>query len=232
MWTCSLLKENARKALAGKWLAGVAACLIINLVYFFSNDASAVGSYIVTDLFGSSRPLGLFGILSVLLTVFVIPVLSIGVARYFMENRQGKPPVGSIFSVFSDGFGNMVLVSFLVNLKVLLGYCLLIVPGVVWEYRYAMVPYLLAENPSMSCSRAMELSRGMMHGEKFNFFVLELSFIGWWILTIFTFGVGALFLRPYIEATQAEFYAAMRAKAFSMGITDQNELAGFFTYEA
>ena len=95
-----------------------------------------------------------------------------------------------------------------------------------------MVPYLLAENPSMSCSRAMELSRGMMHGEKFNFFVLELSFIGWWILTIFTFGIGALFLRPYIEATQAEFYAAMRAKAFSMGITDQNELAGFFTYDA
>lgn len=216
MWTCSLLKENARKALAGKWLAGVAACLIINLVYFFS----------------ISRPLGLFGILSILLTVFVIPVLSIGVARYFMENRQGKPPVGSIFSVFSDGFGNMAIVSFLVNLKVLLGYCLLIVPGVVWEYRYAMVPYLLAENPSMSCSRAMELSRGMMHGEKFNFFVLELSFIGWWILTIFTFGIGALFLRPYVEATQAEFYAAMRAKAFSMGITDQNELAGFFTYEA
>ena len=183
-------------------------------------------------VFGSNRPLGLFGILSILLTVFVIPVLSIGVARYFMENRQGKPPVGSIFSVFSDGFGNMAIVSFLVNLKVMLGYCLLIVPGVIWEYRYAMVPYLLAENPSMSCSRAMELSRGMMHGEKFNFFVLELSFIGWWILTIFTFGIGALFLRPYVEATQAEFYAAMRAKAFSMGITDQNELAGFFTYEA
>ena len=232
MWTCSLLKENARKALAGKWLAGVAACLIINLVYFFSKDASTVGSYIVTYLFGSRRPLGLFVILSVLLTLFVIPVLSIGVARYFMENRQGKPPVGSIFSVFGDGFGNMALVSFLVNLKVMLGYCLLIVPGVIWEYRYAMVPYLLAENPSMSCSRAMELSRGMMHGEKFNFFVLELSFIGWWILTIFTFGIGALFLRPYVEATQAEFYAAMRAKAFSMGITDQNELAGFFTYVA
>ena len=170
--------------------------------------------------------------ISLLWTAFVGNVVRVGSCRYFMENRQGKPPVGSIFSVFSDGFGNMAVVSFLVNLKVMLGYCLLIVPGVIWEYRYAMVPYLLAENPSMSCSRAMELSRGMMHGEKFNFFVLELSFIGWWILTIFTFGIGALFLRPYIEATQAEFYAAMRAKAFSMGITDQNELAGFFTYEA
>lgn len=231
MWDRGLLKTNAKQALAGKWLAGVAACLILTILDFVVQKENVIIKWLLSSLTIWRIQYGLLSTLIYFaLILLVCPVLSVGVARYFMENRQGKPPIGTIFSVFQDSFVNIALVNFLVQLKIALGYILLIVPGIIWQYRYAMVHYLLAENPSMTCSRAMELSRAMMHGEKWNYFVLELSFIGWWILAALTFGIGALFLQPYIEATQAEFYAAMRAKAFSMGITDENELAGFFTY--
>lgn len=119
----------------------------------------------------------------------------------------------------------------LTNLKVFLGFLLLIVPGIYWDYCYTLVPYLLAENPYMSATRAMELSNQMMDGEKWNYFVLQLSFLGWMILCAFTFGIGGFFLEPYIQATYAEFYAAMRSKALAAGMTTTDELGGFVRHD-
>ena len=93
-----------------------------------------------------------------------------------------------------------------------------------------MVGFLLAENPYLTAQRAQELSTVMTQGEKWDIFVLGLSFLGWAVLCIFTCGIGALFLAPYIRATQAELYAALRAKAFSLGITDETELSDFIRY--
>ena len=74
------------------------------------------------------------------------------------------------------------------------------------------VGYLMAENPYLTTCRAMELSKQMMDGEKWNTFVLQLSFIGWYLLCSITFGIGFIFLEPYVQATFAELYAALRAK--------------------
>ena len=93
------------------------------------------------------------------------------------------------------------------------------------------MPYLLAENPYMSATRAMELSKEMMEGEKWNFFILKLSFFGWLLLCMFTFGIGGFFLEPYMQATYAEFYAAMRSKALAMGMTTTDELGGFVRHD-
>lgn len=115
--------------------------------------------------------------------------------------------------------------------KVTLGYILLIVPGVYWSYCYALVPYLLAENPYMTATRAMELSKEMMEGEKWNYFVLQLSFFGWLLLCAFTLGIGGFFLEPYMQATYAEFYAAMRSKALATGMSTTDELGGFVRHD-
>ena len=96
---------------------------------------------------------------------------------------------------------------------------------------HPLVPYLLAENPYMSATRAMELSKEMMEGEKWNFFILKLSFFGWLLLCVFTFGIGGFFLEPYMQATYAEFYAAMRSKALAMGMTTTDELGGFVRHD-
>ena len=105
------------------------------------------------------------------------------------------------------------------------------VPGVYWSYCYALVPYLLAENPYMTATRAMELSKEMMEGEKWNYFVLQLSFFGWLLLCAFTLGIGGFFLEPYMQATYAEFYAAMRSKALATGMSTTDELGGFVRHD-
>ncbi|MGN0684848.1 DUF975 family protein [Subdoligranulum variabile] len=169
--------------------------------------------------------------LAVLWSVFIASPIVVGRCRYFMESRQSPSPFSTVFSVFQTPYLNVVKVSFLTGLKIFAGMFLLLIPGIYWSYCYALVPYLLAENPYLTTTRAMELSKEMMYGEKLHYFVLELSFIGWNLLCILTFGIGFFFLAPYQSATFAEFYAAMRAKALSMGMTTTQELGGFVRHD-
>ena len=90
--------------------------------------------------------------------------------------------------------------------------------------------YMLAENPYMSYKRAKELSKALTDGEKMEIFVLDLSFIGWYLLGYLTCSLGIYFLTPYVQATMAELYSAARAKAFAMGISGEEELSGFTVY--
>lgn len=151
---------------------------------------------------------------------------------YFMENRQGGSPIDTIFTVFRRPYLNVVKVQFLTTLKILGGCLLLVIPGIYWSFCYVLVPYLLAENPYLTTRRAMELSQQMMDGEKWSYFVLRLSFFGWGLLCLLTFGIGNYFLAPYIQATMAEFYAAMRAKALSAGFSTTEELGGFVRHDS
>lgn len=224
MWTRSLLKANAKRALSAKWGSAIAVCLIAGL-------CAGLSSSLLTRLTESSfiTVIGSF-LLTVLLNAFLDNIIEIGLCRYMMENRLGHPPISTLFSGYQTELKNLFTVRFLVTLKIDLGF-LLVIPGIYWSYKYAMVSYLLAENPTLSYRRATELSGQMMEGEKLRLFVLQLSFFGWWLLSLLTAGLLFVFyVTPYMQATMAEFYAAMRAKAFSMGITDESELGGFYTY--
>lgn len=83
---------------------------------------------------------------------------------------------------------------------------LLIIPGIVKAYSYAMTPYILYDNPKLQGNAAIELSMRMMRGHKLELFLLHLSFIGWFLLCILTLGIGFLWLTPYVHSTQAAFY--------------------------
>ena len=82
--------------------------------------------------------------------------------------------------------------------------------SIYFSYCYLMVPYILAENPDMKAGEALRLSKEMMDGEKWNAFVLGLSFLGWQILGTMLCGIGTFFVQPYIDATFAELYAVLR----------------------
>ena len=99
----------------------------------------------------------------------------------------------------------MIAASFLQTLYVLLWTLLLIIPGIVAGYSYAMTPYILAENPDLTASEAISRSKEMMEGNRMDLFVLELTFIGWELLCILTLGIGNLWLGPYKAAAKAAF---------------------------
>jgi uncharacterized membrane protein len=83
---------------------------------------------------------------------------------------------------------------------------LLIVPGVVAALGYSMIFYIFADNPDIGISESMQKSKKMMYGYKGKLFMLQLSFFGWGILCIFTFGIGFLWLGPYMQTANTEFY--------------------------
>ena len=255
MWTCSLLKTNARQALKGRYWRCFWICLVLGIVGVGGSSVSTGSSrYTMDTVTGSDtaydRVAGyldslsyqalmtvlivavLAAVVSLLWSIFVAAPLEVGRDRYFMESRQALSPAATVTSVFRTPYMNVVKVQFLTNLKVFLGMFLLLVPGIYWSYCYALVPYLLAENPYLSATRAMQLSKDIMDGEKFHYFVLALSFIGWNLLCSLTLGIGFFFLEPYKQATDAEFYAAMRSKALAQGLTTTEELGGFVRHES
>ncbi|HMA58988.1 MAG TPA: DUF975 family protein, partial [Halanaerobiales bacterium] len=101
---------------------------------------------------------------------------------------------------------------------------LLIIPGIIKYYAYRLVPYLLAENPDLGHKRAIQLSQDMMKDEKLKVFILDLSFLGWFILGALFFGIGVLFVQPYYDATNAELYIKLRVKALNNNLTTEEEL--------
>lgn len=251
MWTCSLLKTNARQALGGRYWRSFWVCLVVSLVggggytgsinLSFRSDETmeeavryALNQIPATVLAASAIALALIALVSAALAIcwslFLAAPLRVGCCRYFMESRQAPAPIATAVTTFRAPYLNIIKVQFLTSLKIFLG-CLVIVPGIYWSYCYRQVPYLLAENPYLTTGRAMELSRNMMEGEKWRSFVLDLSFIGWGFLCTLTLGIGYLFLEPYYQATMAEFYAALRSKALNLGMSDTNELGGFVRHE-
>ena len=101
---------------------------------------------------------------------------------------------------------------------------LLIIPGIIKFYAYLMVPYILADNPKIGAQRAIELSNMMTRGEKFNIFVLHLSFLGWYILGALALFIGVFFVQPYFDATMAQLYQVLRRKAIEDKLTTTAEL--------
>lgn len=89
---------------------------------------------------------------------------------------------------------------------------------------YSMTAYILTDNPYIGYERALKLSIAMTNGHKWNMFVLGLSFIGWSLLALLTFGLGFLFLAPYIASTEAQLYVKLRDNAINCGLTSPQEL--------
>ena len=83
---------------------------------------------------------------------------------------------------------------------------LLVIPGIIASYSYAMAPYILYENPGMRPMAAIKASKELMRGNKWRLFCLQFSFIGWALLCALTAGIGNLWLHPYQETAQASFY--------------------------
>ena len=156
--------------------------------------------------------LGGLGIVGLALSLLVVNPLIVGCHRFFLQNSRGDGDLKHLGAGFKDDWGNVVLVMFLRNLFIVLWSLLFLIPGIVKTYSYRMVPFILKEHPEYSGTQAITLSRQMMRGHKGDAFVLDLSFIGWLLLSALTAGILYIFyVGPYIQATNAELYKAVRA---------------------
>ena len=147
----------------------------------------------------------------ILLDVFICNPIEVGCKRFYVRNLNESAQVGNVGFAFDNHYKNITKTMFFRDLYTILWTLLFIIPGIVKSYEYQMIPYLLAENPQMSREQAFAESKRMMSGQKWRAFVLDLSFIGWNILSAMTLGIlGIFYVQPYMDATHAALYEALR----------------------
>lgn len=209
-------KNAALAALSGNWAPAVVASVVMMLIVVATASPSVLYNMSLFDasvaamLKGVSLPI-LWGA-GTLLGIFVIS--PVGVGTMYTFNRLlvsgDNDLTGNLLKGSLQGYGRNVWGMFLLSLYVTLWSLLLIVPGIIKSFSYAMTPYILKDNPELSANQAIDLSRKMMRGHKFDLFWLYLSFIGWYFLGIFTFGIGYFWLMPYLYTAQAAFYQDLK----------------------
>jgi hypothetical protein len=146
-------------------------------------------------------------IIGVVLSVFLCNPLEVGTSRFFFKNLNQPAQINEVVFAFDNSYKNVIKIMFFRNLYIFGWSLLFVIPGIVKSYEYLLVPYLLAENPNLTKDEAFRLSKEMMMGHKWDTFVLGLSFIGWDILSGFTFGILSIFyVQPYKSLTFAALY--------------------------
>lgn len=183
-------------------------------LYFFNLDGNFFNNNLYIDFtngnFNFKMPsIIISGIVSLffILNIFFIQPLNIGVNKYFLRAYNNENELSTMFLPFKDGtWLKLSGKIFLMNLYLMLWSFLFIIPGIIKYFQYFYVEYILADNPTMSLSEAIKLSKEMTDGEKFEIFILQLSFIGWEILSLLAFSLGHLLLIPYTKATYVRLY--------------------------
>jgi len=145
-------------------------------------------------------------VFALLCKVLIAGPMAVGLIRYYLTAREEVTTVKEAFSGFCEKYWRNVGAMMLVSIKTFLYTLLLIIPGIVKALEYWIIPYLLADDPTLTAAEAFEEARELMTGEKWNLFKLGLSFWPWFILSIVTMGAAWIFIRPYYEATMVEFY--------------------------
>lgn len=157
--------------------------------------------------------------------IFLLAPLEAGGIRFFKQAAEHNTDLNNLGYAFGSGrYIDIVKSMVWRDLLNFLWFLLLFIPGIVKSYAYSQVPYILADNPNIGYRRALQLSNRMTKGHKFRIFVLDLSFLGWALLGLLAFFVGILFVLPYINATKAELYLALREEALGNGLTTPEEL--------
>lgn len=186
MKTRAELKNSALKLLTGNWTNPVLFTLVFLVVIGTLTRIPFIGQVI-----------GILAAASIIITFL---------AFFRWEKKDFKDLIEESISPYKEDYLRWGWSVLLMGLYVVLWSLLLVIPGIIKSYSYALVPYLLKDNKKLEYNDVITKSRKLMDGHKFDLFVLDLSFLGWAILACLTFGIGFLWFVPYLQTTRAAFY--------------------------
>lgn len=196
-----VLKEKAKSALRGYW----AQAIIVTVIVWLMTDAFTQQQTVETARSSFQLNFNLGDLLNLLLS----GPLALGTVFFYMKiERREAPRIGIIFDGFKF-FKKSFIYHLITTMLILLWTLLLIVPGIVAALRYSMGYYIMADNPEMSAMEALRESSDLMKGNKMAYFSLILSFVGWFIVSLITLGLGFLYLIPYFRMTSLNFYRSI-----------------------
>lgn len=214
-------RANARAALKGNWVNAIIVALLVslfgnagtkfNINIESSQPVQVAPSDEMVRIFHQALGIAMPLLITISMVMFVVSlivsgVLKVGCARYNLNliDRRESDILDLLTAI--PRFVDALVMHLLETLLTALGLLLLLVPGIMMIYGFAMAPYILSEDPECTGWEALKRSWAMMQGHKLELFWLELTFIGWDILASLTRGLGDLVLNPYKAAARASFY--------------------------
>lgn len=209
----SELRAQARERLEGKWGTFVLMTFLMLVIQTILQIPGYIGSLL--EILSPENVLASlsFSNISNILSLLALP-LSWGLTVSLLRNhREESVDLENLFDGFRGGrYTRVFCALFLVNLFTFLWALLLIIPGIIKAFSYALTPYILLDEPELTARQAITRSCEIMQGRRWKLFCLYFSFIGWGILCLLTFGIGFLWLAPYMNASIAAFYEDARAE--------------------
>ena len=191
-------KEKARQKIKGNYL--------LMAIIFIAMIGTTNSSNYTTNLYtGGTLSLLLVGALSLILIAFLdfLKISCIVYASHLDRSLNFDDiPKALNFNIF----GKFILMEFNVGIRVFIGFALFIIPGIIWGIKYSPVLFDVIENPDLESEMYLLRAETMMMGEKWNYFYMNLTFFGWAILTILTFGIAGFYYYPYQSLAQYYFY--------------------------
>lgn len=209
----SELRAQASERLEGKWGTFVLMTFLMLVIQTILQIPGYIGSLL--EVLSPENVLASlsFSNISNILSLLALP-LSWGLTVSLLRNhREESVDLENLFDGFRGGrYTRVFCALFLVNLFTFLWTLLLIIPGIIKAFSYALTPYIIMDEPELTAKQAIARSCEIMQGRRWKLFCLYLSFIGWGILCLLTFGIGFLWLAPYMNASIAAFYEDARAE--------------------
>ena len=209
----SELRAQARERLEGQWGTFVLMTFLFYVIQVLLQIPGYIGSLL--EILSPENVLASlsFSNISNILSLLALP-LSWGLTVSLLRNhREESVDLENLFDGFRGGrYTRVFCAIFLVNLFTFLWALLLIIPGIMKAFSYALTPYIIMDEPELTARQAITRSCEIMEGRRWKLFCLYLSFIGWGILSLLTFGIGFLWLVPYMNASIAAFYEDARAE--------------------
>lgn len=205
-------KREAKAQLSGNWPKAITLILIPTGISIILNIIFDPYSYTAANEVGNSPFFWRF--LNDVLSYFLLTGVAFTLLDLVTQEYYEIKPFNDLFQVFTKySFWKFLLLYLLKRLYLLLWTLLLIIPGIIKSFSYSQAEFIYKDyqdqGKELSPNEAITLSRELMDGHKMDYFVLQLSFIGWFFLSIILLGLPLLYVEPYYRATQAVFYRSI-----------------------
>lgn len=223
----SAIKYEAKNFISTdtRWLKMFFAAIIIYVlnngisIYYNVSSIFSDGFTYFDDYYfqGSDSRIGI-GSVNGVISIILLPFL-VSLAGYYLNHIRGfNPEWKSIYKEGFDRFGKYLSTMLVTNIIIGLWSLLFIVPGVIKGYSYSQVKYIIHDNPNLNSRDARKMSEIMTKGYKSDLFVLDLSFIAWYLLVACTAGIAIIYVTPYVETTKAMYYENLKKHAIDSGL--------------
>ena len=212
---------DAKTKLKDKWAEAIKIILLLFLISFGIGFICGFGGYFITSITGTGEEDSklIMDIITDIVSIVVSGLFTFGFTNFFLKISRGEEATSNEMFSKINMFWKFIIVSLFTGLAVMAGFIFFIIPGIILALAFSQTMLILLDNPEMNATDAMKLSYNMMMGHKMDYFVLQLSFIGWAFLMIFTLGIGFFWLIPYMTVTECIFYNKIKEEYASKNLS-------------